>query len=298
VRIIADDAIPFLEETFGSLGDLVAMPANGISPDAVRDADMVVVRTKTEIDQNLLENSSVRFVASATAGIDHVDTEYLKERDIAFAYSPGCNANAVAEYVIAALLSLAVDRGFDLSKRTLGVIGLGNVGSRVAQKARTLGMIVLENDPPLERETGEDRFVPFEVALQADIVTLHVPLSNEGEDATRHLIDDKVLQIMRRGAILVNTSRGPVVSNSALNDAVKSEVLSDIILDVWEGEPDIDLNLLDLAFLATPHIAGYSMEGKLNAVTMAYGAACAFLKVTPKNFSPHFSSSLEISTAP
>ncbi|NQT84941.1 4-phosphoerythronate dehydrogenase, partial [bacterium] len=219
MKIVADENIPYVKEAFGSLGDVIPLPGRKIAPASVVDAEILLVRSITEVNASLLEGSRVRFVGTATIGTDHVDEEYLHSRGIAFASAPGSNANSVAEYVVAALLTTARRKNFPLKGKTIGVIGVGNCGSRVAKKAEALGMRVLLNDPPLWRQTGNKRFRPLEELFSADILTLHVPLTYEGIDATYHLVDEAFLSKLRPECILMNTSRGPVVDNLALATA-------------------------------------------------------------------------------
>jgi len=281
LKIIADENIPFAREAFGALGEVTLISGREATPQVLRDCDLLFCRSVTKINRELLEGSRVRFVGTATIGTDHVDIPYLRERGIAFASAPGSNANSVAEYVVAALLVLARDGGFVLEGRTLGVVGVGNVGSQVVRKAEALGLRVLQNDPPLARRTGEPRFLPLEALLEADFLTFHVPLSREGEDATCHMADAALLRRLRPSACLLNTSRGAVVETQALKDALGRRRIAAAVLDVWEGEPAIDLDLLSQAAIGTPHIAGYSFDGKVAATEMIYRAACETLGVEP-----------------
>ncbi|MCK4325827.1 4-phosphoerythronate dehydrogenase, partial [bacterium] len=211
MKIVADKNIPFVEEAFGKLGEVATLPGRQINSSAVKEADVLLVRTVTRVDERLLKGSRVRFVATATIGLDHVDLDYLKKKGIGFASATGCNANSVAEYIVAALLIFAQRYEFSLSGKTIGVVGVGNVGSRVVEKAGILGMNVLQNDPPLARKTGESRFRPLEELLQkSDILTLHVPLSHEGEDATYHMANEALFEKMKKGGFFINTSRGAV----------------------------------------------------------------------------------------
>lgn len=277
MKIVSDENIPYVEQAFGSIGETVVLPSSRINTDAIQDADILLVRSVTTVDHNLLDGSSVKIVASATIGIDHIDTEYLQSRDIRFAYAPGSNANSVAEYVMAALLHLATEKGFRLKNMTLGVVGVGNIGSKVVRMAEGLGIKVLQNDPPLARQTGESRFLPLDALMGADVITLHVPLTLEGEGATYHLFGTDRISKMKRGSILINTSRGPVVSGEALKAALGSEQLAGAVLDVWENEPEIDVALLQSVDLGSSHIAGYSLDGKVNGAAMIYQAVCTFL---------------------
>jgi len=242
-------------------------------------ADVLLVRSVTKVSPELLDGSHVRFVGTATIGTDHVDTAYLEKRKIHFAGAPGSNANSVSEYMTAALLELRGEGLIDrpLNELTIGIIGVGSVGSRVENKARALGMKVLLNDPPLQRQTHDPEYLPLERLFEADIITCHVPLTKHGPDATHHLGDEQFFASLRKGTIFFNTSRGPVMESEALLDALKSGQLKAAVLDVWEGEPKVDVELVERVFVGTPHIAGYSYDGKVNGTKMIYDAACAAL---------------------
>jgi erythronate-4-phosphate dehydrogenase len=283
MRIVADPNIPFVQEAFGPLGEVRLVPGREITAQAVRDADALLVRSVTPVNAALLDGSTVRFVATATIGIDHVDQKYLSMKGIGFASAQGSNANSVAEYVVAAMLEMARRQKFRLRDKTLGVIGVGHVGSRVVRNAQALGMRVLQNDPPRARAEKGSPFVPLERLLaEADSLTLHVPLTREGPDATFHLFDkDRLATLRLRKPILINTSRGAVVNNKELLKAIDGEWLGGVVLDVWENEPDISPELLDVVDLGTPHIAGYSFDGKMNGTRMIYEAACKFFKLQP-----------------
>jgi erythronate-4-phosphate dehydrogenase len=274
VKIVADANIPLLAEAVGPLGEVVALPADRITADAVRDADALLVRSVTKVDEALLGGSRVRFVATATIGFDHIDQAYLAANGVGFAYAPGSNARSVAEYVLAAIFTLAEKHGFRVADKVLGIVGCGNVGGRLARLAEGIGMRVLRNDPPLARETGDPRYVSIEALPEADIVTFHVPLERSGPDATYHMINDGLLGDLGRGVILMNSSRGSVADSAALKKAVDAGRIGSLVLDVWEGEPNIDLDLLDRVHLATPHIAGYSYDGKINGTRMVLEALC------------------------
>ncbi len=281
MKIVADENIPYVREAFGTLGEVITLSGRRIGAASIRGSEVLLVRSITEINGPLLEGSGVRFVGTATIGTDHIDKEYLHSHGIEFASAPGSNANSVAEYVVAALLRLATRKGFRLSGKTLGVIGVGNCGSRVARKAEALGMRIILNDPPLQRQTGDPEYRPLEELLDCDVLTLHVPLTHEGVDATHHLVDEGLLEKLRPECILINTSRGAVVDNLALLAALHSGRIAGGVLDVWENEPEINLNLLDQMDIGTSHIAGYSLDGKVNATAMLYEAACRFFKLTP-----------------
>jgi erythronate-4-phosphate dehydrogenase len=273
LSIVADENIPFVQTAFSGMGGVTTVPGREIGPDAVREADVLVVRSVTRVDRALLDGSPVKFVASATSGMDHVDSDYLRVHGIPFAGAVGSNANSVAEYTIAALLELARRGGYHLAGKAIGVVGAGNVGSRVAAKAAALGMRVLENDPPLFRETGDPRYVPFDELEGVDFITLHVPLTRGGPDATHHRADRALFKWLDSGNVLVNTSRGAVVDGKALSEALDAAEILGAVLDVWEGEPDIDIELLGKVDLASPHVAGYSHDGKVAGTKMVFDAA-------------------------
>lgn len=272
MKIIADPSIPFVREAFAPFGDVQLVPGRQIDAAAVREADALLVRSVTPVNAALLDGSRVRFVGSATIGTDHVDAGYIARRGIGFASAQGSNANSVAEYVVAALLEMAHRRRFRLRDKTLGVVGVGHIGSRVVRYAQALGMRVLQNDPPRQRAEGLADFVELDrLCAQADIVTLHVPL----DDTTRHLLHRDNL----RDFILINTARGAVVDNPALLKAIDGDRLDGAVLDVWENEPNISPELLDVVDIGTPHIAGYSLDGKVNGTRMIYRAACEFFGI-------------------
>jgi erythronate-4-phosphate dehydrogenase len=285
LRIVADENIPYVADAFASLGDVTLLPGRAIGAggsQAVRQADVLLVRSVTHVNEKLLAGSAVKFVATATIGREHVDEAYLSDRGIGFASAPGSNSNSVAEYVMAALLVWAERRRIELAGRTLGVVGVGQVGSKVVAKAAALGMKVLCNDPPLKRGGRHDDFIELgELVSAADAITFHVPLSMTGEDPTMHMIDATLLERLKDEARLINTSRGGVHDTAAVlaaQDSRRGEdrPIIDLVLDVWEGEPNIALPLLDETMLATPHIAGYSFDGKVAGTMMIYLAACAY----------------------
>jgi erythronate-4-phosphate dehydrogenase len=277
MKIAVDRNIPLAGSAFGPLGDVTLLETTAVRAETVRDAGALVIRSETKVGPRLLDGSAVRFVGTSTIGTDHIDLPYLSSKGIAFASAPGSNANSVKEYVLAALLVLARREKFHLGGKTMGVVGAGNVGSRVAAMARALGMPVLVNDPPLERAGGGGGFRPLEELMGADIITLHVPLTQAGSDPTHHLFDARRIAQMKRGAILINTSRGAVVEARALEAALRGGLLAAAVLDVWEGEPAIDAELLSLVSLGTPHIAGYSIDGKVKAASMIRAALCRYL---------------------
>ena len=282
MRIIADRNIPFVVECFSSIGDVEVIPGREMTASLVREADVLLVRSVTRVGSELLAGSKVRFVATATIGFDHIDTEYLAKNDIGFASAPGSNANSAAEYVIAALLSVAQKKNYDLQDKSIGIIGVGNVGGRVAKKASALGMKVYLNDPPLQRQTGDTKYLPIEELFGCDFITLHTPLTFERINRTFHLADEKFFNLLKKGCVFLNTSRGGVVETDALKTAIKSGKLRAAVLDVWENEPNIDVELLRIVDLSTPHIAGYSLDGKVAGTIMVYEAACKYFGLSAK----------------
>lgn len=269
LEIVSDVNIPCAKAAFNVLGRIRVMPAEAITHRACRSSDLLLVRSVTRVDASLLTDSRVRFVGSATAGTEHIDTAYLARQGIAFAHAPGSNAASVVEYVLTALLNLSSRFDRPLTGLTLGVIGCGHIGGQVAARARAFGMTVLKNDPPLQ-DQGVSGLVSLSHVLAAsDIVTLHVPLTAH----THHLVGREFLSRLRPGAWLINTSRGAVVNTPALKGAISGGQIGAVVLDVWEREPFIDVDLLRMVTLATPHIAGYSFDGKIAGTVMLYKAA-------------------------
>jgi erythronate-4-phosphate dehydrogenase len=282
MKIIADVNIPFVAECFSSIGEVEVLPGREITAEAVREADVLLVRSITKVDSDLLAESSVRFVATTTIGFEHVDVDYLRQCNIGFASAPGSNANSVAEYLVAALLSVGKKHGIQLEGKSIGIVGVGNVGSRVEQKVRALGMVPVLNDPPLRRETGEAKYLPLEELFDCDFITLHPPLTFEGIDKTFHLADGKFFDSLKDGCIFLNTARGGVADTNALKAAIGSGKLKAAMLDVWENEPKIDNELLRMVDIGTPHIAGYSLDGKVAGMIMIYEAACEYFGIEAK----------------
>ena len=279
MKIVIDENVLLGKETFSLIGEVTSFSGRAITPEVVKDADILVVRSVTKVGEELLENSNIKFVGSATAGIDHVDTAYLKSRGIGFASAPGSNSNSVAEYVISSLLFLGIKGKISLEKLSLGVIGVGNVGSKVVKKAEGLGIRVLQNDPPLFRKTKNEVFRELDELMDCDVITLHVPLYLSGEDKTLNLFDEERIRKMKRGSVLINTSRGKVVEQFALKSALEKGHLSGAVLDVWAEEPDIDKELLEMIDIGTSHIAGYSYDGKVRGTRMVFDAICEFFSL-------------------
>ena len=284
MKIVVDDKIPYIQPALHQLAEeVVAKAGCAITSDDVRDADILIVRTRTRCDRALLSGSRVRLVVTATIGYDHLDTDYLRTAGIAWTNCPGCNATSVAQYVMNSLLVLQQQQDLDLSRATLGIIGVGHVGTAVLEAARRWGINnILLNDPPREA-AGDAAPEGFSwsslerIQAEADILTLHTPLTTVTPYPTHHLVDDKFFNALRRKPVLINAARGGIVNENALLAAMDAGRIRTAIIDTWEGEPDVNRRLLEHAFIATPHIAGYSADGKANATRMALTAVCRFL---------------------
>jgi erythronate-4-phosphate dehydrogenase len=280
MNLIVDENIAFVKEAFSGIGNLMLMNGRSITKKEVNDADVLIVRSITQVDKELLKNSKVKFIATATIGTDHIDLEYLESNKIKFADAKGCNADSVAEYVFTALLKVTSEENFSLEEKTIGVVGVGNTGSRMVRLAESFGMKVLKNDPPLERKGIGKDYVTLDEALSADVVTLHVPLSQKGTDKTFHLLNGDNLKKIKPGTILINTARGAVIDNDTLLKE-SSERNFKLILDVWENEPSLNTSLLEKSKVGTAHIAGYSFEGKVNGTKMIYNSLCKYYNIEP-----------------
>ena len=279
MKIVIDDKIPYIREAVAFVTDnAVYMDGSKITAADVRDADALIVRTRTRCDERLLGGSSVRFVGTATIGYDHLDTAWLDSVGIRWTNCPGCNAASVAQYLRSVLLLLARDYGVSLSGTTLGIVGCGHVGSLVRDAALSLGMRVLVCDPPV----GAPGYVPLDaIEREADIITFHVPLVRCGDNPTWHLADEAFFSRLARRPFVINTSRGAVVDNAALLRALDDGRVRQAVVDTWEHEPEINVDLLERVYIGTPHIAGYSADGKANADNMVMEALCRFFGVTP-----------------
>lgn len=276
MKIIADENIPLLNRFFGELGDVVATPGREITADMVRDADILLVRSVTPVNAALLDGSKVCFVGSTTIGTDHVDQSYLEQRAIGFANAPGSNANSVVEYVLSCLSILTETHGLNFDTLKVGIVGYGNVGNTLARRLQKLGIEYRVYDPLIAQDS-DPALTSFERILACDVISLHVPLTTEGEYPTFHLFDADTLGRLRSDQILINTSRGAVIDNAALCAALTPDESFTAILDVWENEPAIDVTLARKVFIGTPHIAGYSFDGKVAGTEMVYSALCRYL---------------------
>lgn len=276
MKIVIDDKIPYIREAISRItDDAVYKKGAEINAQDVKDADALIVRTRTRCDEQLLRGSKVSFVATATIGYDHIDTAYMQQAGIRWMNCPGCNASSVAQYVGAVLALLQRDKGITLNQSTIGVVGCGHVGSKVAQVARREGMKVLLCDPPRAEREGQGHFVDLPtIAREADIITFHVPLTREGNHTTWHLADQAFFNSLQRRPVVINSSRGAVVDNHALLHALIYNKVREAVVDTWENEPRLLLPLLQRVWIGTPHIAGYSADGKVNADNMVVEALC------------------------
>jgi erythronate-4-phosphate dehydrogenase len=289
MKIIADDKIPFLRGVLEPFAEVLYIPGNRISNTVLKEADALLTRSITACDEALLKNTAVKLIATATIGDDHIDKTYCRENNIKVATAKGCNAGAVNQYVQAVLVGLAYQKKIDLSRQTMAIIGAGNIGKQVLETAELFGMNALLNDPPREREEGPGQFVSLEeIKDKADVISLHVPLNQDGKDRTHHLLDQAFFSQLKKPVILINTSRGPVIESRALKLAIDSGRVNGLALDVWENEPLPDPELVHLADLATPHIAGYSVEGKVMGTAMTVQAVSRFFQLGINDWMPGY----------
>ncbi|MDC1385960.1 4-phosphoerythronate dehydrogenase [Candidatus Thioglobus sp.] len=279
MKLMIDDAVWGYKEIFSGFGEITTLPGRLITRESLLDCEILIVRSRTKVNKQLLDGTKVRFVGSTVAGLDHIDENYLKENAISFVSAQGCNANAVAEYVICALSNLANDHNFDLSTKTLGIIGVGNVGSRLDFKAKQLGITTLLNDPIREASEGKDKFVNLDIALSADIVTFHTPLTFSGAHPTFNLLGSQNFNLIKEDTILINAARGGIVDESLWEKTKTKEN----IIDCWENEPNINPELQSSAYWATPHIAGHSIDAKFMGSFMIYKELCSFTKAPFNN---------------
>lgn len=277
MHIIADENIPLIQEFFAELGTIETLPGREMTAEQIQHADVLLVRSITQVNETLLKGTKVKFVATATIGCDHIDQEYLKKNKIGFANSPGCNANSVVEYVLSVLTFLSDQEGFLLKEKTFGIIGVGNVGRRLQERLESIGLKVLVCDPPRADVEGEEGFTDIDTLLaKADVISMHTPLITEGPHPTNHLLNENRINALKPDTILLNSGRGGAVDNQALKQRLIEKDDLIVALDVWESEPNIDHALLELVDIGTPHIAGYSLDGKLKGTEMVYQAVCHY----------------------
>ncbi|PDO87531.1 4-phosphoerythronate dehydrogenase PdxB [Kosakonia pseudosacchari] len=278
MKILVDENMPYARDLFSRLGEVKAVPGRPIPVAELADADALMVRSVTKVNEGLLQGTGIKFVGTATAGTDHVDEAFLRQAGIAFSAAPGCNAIAVVEYVFSSLLMLAERDGFALQDRTVGIVGVGNVGGRLQARLEAFGVRTLLCDPPRADRGDDGDFRSLdELVREADVLTFHTPLFKDGPYKTLHLADDTLLSRLKPGTILINACRGPVVDNAALLQRLQAGQALSVVLDVWEPEPDLNVDLLNLVDIGTAHIAGYTLEGKARGTTQVFEAFSDFL---------------------
>lgn len=278
MKFIIDDKIPYIKGALEPFGEVLYLSGPKTTTEIAKDADAIITRTRTICNEQLLSGSTVKIIATATIGFDHIDTDYCEKVGIHWTNAPGCNSKSVEQYIASALFVLAERKDFILKGKTIGVVGVGQVGSKVAKVCELFGMNVLLNDPPRARAEGAEKFCSLEkIKEEADFITLHVPLYMQGEDATFHLADDAFFLSLKRKPYLFNSCRGEVLDTQAAKRAVQDQRISGLVVDCWENEPDLDLKLLEMVDLGTPHIAGYSKDGKANGTTQSIQAVSKFL---------------------
>jgi len=289
IRFIADDKIPFLKDALEEIAEIQYLPGGAIDREIVKNADALIIRTRTLCNEQLLSGSSVKYIATATIGFDHIDTAWCEANGVKWTNAPGCNSSSVQQYMISALLNLFTSLHLDPSQLTIGIIGVGNVGSKLAFAAETLGMQVLLNDPPRERMEKSTIFTSLDnITHEADIISFHVPLNKDGQDKTLGMAGSSFFSHIKKPVILFNTSRGPVINREELKKAMHQGKIMACVLDVWENEPDIDLELLNKVNFGTPHIAGYSIDGKINGTMMTIRAMSRFFGLGINNWHPSY----------
>ncbi|WP_277977159.1 4-phosphoerythronate dehydrogenase PdxB [Pantoea endophytica] len=278
MKILVDENMPYARELFSRTGDVLAVPGRPLPEAELQDASGLMVRSVTKVNAVLLAGTPVKFVGTATAGTDHIDDASLAAAGISFSAAPGCNAIAVVEYVFSSLLLLAERDGFALRDRTVGIVGVGNVGGRLQKRLQAWGVKTLLCDPPRADRGDQETFHSLDdLVAQADIMTFHTPLFKDGPYKSWHLADAALLMALKPNTILINACRGAVVDNAALLEVLKMRHDLSVVLDVWEPEPDLSLDLLDKVDIATAHIAGYTLEGKARGTTQVFEAWCEFI---------------------
>ena len=280
ISILADSNIPFLRGLLEPVAKVSYLPAGMITRERVAGHDALIIRTRTRCNESLLKGTGVKFIGTATIGTDHIDTRWCESAGIRVVNAPGCNSGAVMQYITAALFHISGLHGFHPGEKTLGVVGAGNVGKKVIKAASALGIKVLVNDPPREQAEGSDGFVSLQrLASESDIITFHTPLTAEGAYPTLYLGDSHFFSSLKRGAFIINSARGGVVDEEALKTAIEKKTVAGAVIDTWEGEPQTNSGLVDLCDIATPHIAGYSLEGKRNASIMIIKEVAGFFNL-------------------
>lgn len=283
MKIVADKNIPFLKGVAEHFGEVGYLAGSDFTQASIKDADTLIVRTVTRFDETILKDTNVKLICSATIGYDHIDTKYCDEHGIAWTNAPGCNSGSVQQYIVSSLIVLARKKGFDLKDKTIGIIGVGNVGTKVAKACRILGMKVLLNDPPRQNARDNEDFVPLEtIKKEADIITFHTPLTKEGTYKTYHLADQDFFSSLDKKPVIINSARGGIVDTDAIKEAIRTSKISGAVTDCWENEPTIDIEYMNIVDIATPHIAGYSADGKANATRMSLESIAKFYNMDRK----------------
>lgn len=283
MKIIADKNIPYLRGIAEHYGDVTYLSGSDFTKDSIKDADTLIVRTITHFDKEILEGSHVKLICSATIGYDHIDTHYCEQNGIIWRNAPGCNSGSVQQYIVSSLIVIAQKKNFDLKDKTIGIIGVGNVGRKVALACELLGMKVLLNDPPRQEKEGSSNFVDLDtIKKEADIITFHTPLIKEGKHKTLYLANSSFFEELKKTPIIINSARGSIIETTAIKHALKNNQISGAIIDCWEKEPTIDIDYMKMVDIATPHIAGYSADGKANATRMSLETIATFWKL-PKD---------------
>ncbi|SEF72611.1 4-phosphoerythronate dehydrogenase PdxB [Parabacteroides chinchillae] len=281
MKIIADNTVPYLKGIAEPFAEVLYLNSKEFNTEKVKDADALIVRSIDKCNRKLLEGSKVKLITTATIGFDHIDTKYCAEAGITWKNAPGCNAISVAQYVLASIVAISLHKNESLNGKTIGIIGVGHVGKEVEKLCTAYGMKVLRNDPPREEAEGRAEFVSLDtIAQKADIITIHVPLTKEGRFATRHLADEEFFNKLKRNPWFINSCRGAVHDTQALLQAKRENKISELVIDCWENEPDIDRELLEEAIIATPHIAGFSADGKANGTRTCLENIGKFFHIT------------------
>ncbi|WP_261815559.1 4-phosphoerythronate dehydrogenase [Vibrio gallicus] len=276
MKIVIDENMPYAKELFEQLGEVIPLSGRTICADDLIDVDGLMIRSVTKVNAELLSKANkLKFVGTATAGYDHLDQQALEAKGVHYTHAPGCNKVGVAEYVVSCLMVLAQQQGFSIFDKTVGIVGAGQVGSYLAKCLQGIGIKVLINDPPAQQNGDSRDFTDLDSLLeQADVISMHTPITKQGEFATHHLIDEQKLTALRGDQILINAARGPVVDNQALKARLQQQDGFTAVLDVFEFEPQVDMDLLPLLAFATPHVAGYGLEGKARGTTMIFNSFC------------------------
>jgi erythronate-4-phosphate dehydrogenase len=287
LNIVADNKIPFLQGVLEPWAKVRYLKGSEIDRADLKGADALLIRTRTKCDELLLKDTPVKFIATATIGYDHIDTDYCRDNNIVWKNAPGCNSSSVEQYIVATLLHLAVSNNIDLQDKTMAVVGVGNVGKKISHVAKALGMRVLLNDPPRQRIESSYLFCDIEqIQREADFISFHVPLNMDGQDKTFHMVDSNFFDKLAKKPFLINSSRGSVIDQVALLKALDNDLLAGAILDVWENEPEINLELLNKVFMASPHVAGYSTDGKARGTSMSVQALSEFFNLDLNSWEP------------